>query len=185
VPVTADSALAAARGLFDAGQRVEMGRLAGDLGVNRATLYRWIGSRDALLGALVWERMERGLIRADARASRAGLGGTARLAGMLTGLFAGADRKTPVRAFVEAEPVAAMRVMTTGPVHEQLIERFARVIDEESAAGSIAPRYPSRQIAELVVKTGEAVFWFDVASGRGLDEANMRVLLEALCAPVP
>lgn len=180
--MTADSALAAARGHFEAGRRVEMGGLADDLGVNRATLYRWVGSRDTLLGTLVWERMERGLRNADRRAA-AGRGGTTRLAALLRGLFAGADLKSPVRAFVEAEPAAAMRVMTTGRVHEQLIDFFARVVDEEAAAGTMAPRYPSRQIAELVVKTGEAVFWFDVASGRGLDEANMMVLLDALCSP--
>ena len=181
--MTADSALAAARRLFDAGQRVEMGQLADALGVNRATLYRWVGSRDALLGGLVWERVERGLVAADARATRGHRTGTARLAVLLTALFAGAGRGSPVRAFVASEPTAAMRVMTTGPVHDRLIERFAGVIDDEAARGSLAPRYPSRQIAELVVKTGEAVFWFDVTSGRGLDQANMLVLLEALCSP--
>jgi AcrR family transcriptional regulator len=181
--VTADSALAAARALFDAGRRVEMGPLAESLGVNRATLYRWVGSRDALLGALVRERIDRGLAAADARARRAGRTGTARLAVLLTALFAGAGRTSPVRAFVDSEPAAAMRVMTTGPVHDRLIERFAGLIDDEAAAGSLAPRYPSRQIAELIVKTGEAVFWFDVTSGRGLDQANMLVLLDALCSP--
>lgn len=183
-PVTADAALDAARGHFGAGRRVEMGALAEELGVNRATLYRWIGSRDALLGALVWERMARGLHGADRRAGVDGVVGVQRLATLLTGLFAGADVTSPIRSFVEAEPAAAMRVMTTGHVHEQLIEHFARVIDEERDADTMTPRYPSRQIAELVVKTGEAVFWFDVASGRGVDQENLLVLLEALCSPM-
>ncbi len=181
--MNADSALDAAREIFRDGRRVEMGALAEVLGVNRATLYRWIGSRDALLGALVWERMDQGLRNAARRADSAGVVGTARLAAQLSGLFAGADLKSPVRTFVSNEPVAAMRVMTTGHVHEQLIDHFARLIDEETIAGTMSPRYPSGQIAELVVKTGEAVFWFDVASGRGLDQANMLVLLDALCAP--
>lgn len=181
--VTADDALAAARRLFEAGDRVEMGVLSDSLGVNRATLYRWVGSRDALLATLLWERMERGLGGAERRAAEAGLHGTARLGALLSGLFAGAGRRSPVRRLVDDEPTAAMRVMTKGTVHENLIAWFATVIDEEAAAGHIAPRYPSPQIAELVVKTGEAVFWFDVASGRGLDQANMAVLLEALCSP--
>lgn len=178
------SALDAARAEFEAGRRVEMGALAERLRVNRATLYRWVGSRDDLLATLVWERMERGLRAADRRVARARRRGTDRIAAMLVGLFAGADQASAVRAFVETEPTTAMRVMTTGAVHDRLIGWFADVIDDETAAGALAPRYPSRQIAELVVKTGEAVFWFDVASGRGLDAANMRVLLEALCSPV-
>lgn len=182
-PVTADAALDAARGHFEAGRRVEMGALAAELGVNRATLYRWIGSRNALLGVLVWEWMARGLRGAGRRADADGVVGVARLAELLIGLFAGANVNSPIRSFVEAEPAAAMRVMTTGAVHEQLIEHFAGVIDEERSAGTITPRYPSRQIAGLVVKTGEAVFWFDVASGRGVDEENLLVLLDALCSP--
>lgn len=181
--VNARAAVELARAHFAIGERVEMGPLADQLGVNRATLYRWVGSRDALLSELVWERMERGLRRGERLASRRGSAGTARLTVLLTGLFAGADAGSPVRSFVTAEPAAAMRVMTTGVVHERLIGWFADAIDEEADAGRLSPRYPAVQIAELIVKTGEAVFWFDVASGRGVDQANMTVLLDALCSP--
>lgn len=178
-----ESAISAARAVFEAGDRVEMNALAERLGVDRTTLYRWVGSRDTLLGELVWERVERGLERGDRHASRGGKRGTDRLAVLLDGLFSGADAASPVRVLVTDEPAAAMRVMTAGVVHDRLIAWFTQVVDEETAAGRIAPRFPSGQIAELIVKTGEAVFWFDVASGRGLDRANMAVLLEALCSP--
>lgn len=172
-----------ARRAFARGERVEMGVLAEQAGVNRATVYRWVGTRDALLAELVWERMAAGLDRADRRAASEGVHGTERVAALLVGLFSGAGRRSPVRRFVDQEPAVAMRVMTTGPVHERLIDRFAAVIDEEAAAGTLAPRYPATQVAELIVKTGEAVFWFDVASGRGVDRGNMAVLLDALCSP--
>ena len=48
-----------ARRTFLAGQRVDMGELARDLGINRATLYRWVGSRDQLLVEIVWSLADR------------------------------------------------------------------------------------------------------------------------------
>ncbi len=35
-------------------ERIDMSALARDLGVNRATLYRWVGSRDQFMVELVW-----------------------------------------------------------------------------------------------------------------------------------
>jgi len=42
-------ALRLARRKFLAAQRIDMTSLAAELGVNRVTLYRWVGSRDALM----------------------------------------------------------------------------------------------------------------------------------------
>ena len=49
---TAEDALALARDQFLAGERVEMGALAEQLGINRTTLYRWVGEREQLMGTL-------------------------------------------------------------------------------------------------------------------------------------
>src|SRR3978361_1769694 len=47
-PEPAD-ALRLARHRFRDGERVDMTALAEELGINRVTLYRWVGSRDSLL----------------------------------------------------------------------------------------------------------------------------------------
>jgi AcrR family transcriptional regulator len=47
-------ALRLARRKFLAAQRIDMTSLAAELGVNRVTLYRWVGSRDALMVEVVW-----------------------------------------------------------------------------------------------------------------------------------
>jgi AcrR family transcriptional regulator len=41
--------------------------LARELGVNRVTLYRWVGSREQLLVAVIWSLAERTLENLDAR----------------------------------------------------------------------------------------------------------------------
>src|SRR5690349_13657920 len=47
-------ALRLARRAWLAGRPVDMGALAEELGVGRATLYRWVGSKEKLLGEVVW-----------------------------------------------------------------------------------------------------------------------------------
>lgn len=50
-------ALRLARRQFQAGDRIDMQSLAAQLGVDRATLYRWVGSREHLLAEVLWSLM--------------------------------------------------------------------------------------------------------------------------------
>src|SRR5260370_7125606 len=61
-----------ARRQFIAGQRVEMQRLAEELGVSRVTLHRWVGSRDQLLGEVLWSLGKLTFDHARARVSSNG-----------------------------------------------------------------------------------------------------------------
>jgi AcrR family transcriptional regulator len=58
---TALDAFALAKRRFLRGQRVDMGGLSDELGVNRATLYRWVGTREQLLVEILWSLAERTL----------------------------------------------------------------------------------------------------------------------------
>ena len=51
---TAQDAVLLARRRFLAAERIDMGAIAQELGVNRVTLYRWVGSRDRLLVEVLW-----------------------------------------------------------------------------------------------------------------------------------
>src|SRR3954465_14750206 len=74
-----------ARRKFLAAERIDMSALADELGVNRVTLYRWVGSREQLLVEGVWSLGERTLEKIDpggppggeARPGRARRGGRA------------------------------------------------------------------------------------------------------------
>src|ERR1043166_4279185 len=65
-------ALALAREHWLRSGRLDMGALARDLGVSRATLYRWVGTKERLLGEVLWTFAE-DTIR-DARAHARGTG---------------------------------------------------------------------------------------------------------------
>ena len=55
---TPAAAFARARELFRSGSKLDMGALAAELGIARATLYRWTGDRDKLLGDVAWVELE-------------------------------------------------------------------------------------------------------------------------------
>ncbi|MFB7719179.1 QsdR family transcriptional regulator [Nocardia sp. NPDC056100] len=58
---TALDAFALARSDFLAGDRIDIGSIAQRLGVNRVTLYRWVGTREQLIIEVVWWLTERTL----------------------------------------------------------------------------------------------------------------------------
>jgi hypothetical protein len=65
-------ALLAARRRFQSGERIDRTALATELGVNRVTLYRWVGSREQLLVEVIWSLAARTLAGIDADVPRSG-----------------------------------------------------------------------------------------------------------------
>ena len=63
-------ALELARRHWLAGERIDMGALARELGVSRATLYSWVGSKERLLGEVIWSFAEAGVRQARERPPR-------------------------------------------------------------------------------------------------------------------
>src|SRR5579863_9005147 len=53
-----DDVLAVVTELYLQGQRVDITVVAARLGLGRATIYRWFGSREALLGEVIARRLE-------------------------------------------------------------------------------------------------------------------------------
>src|SRR5258705_4641466 len=92
-------------------RRVDMRSLAAELGIGRATLYRRTGSRDQLLGHVLWYLTERNLQRAVRHAE--GLTGAARIMAVIGNFLAEANEQPSLRHFLATEPEAALRILTS------------------------------------------------------------------------
>src|SRR6476620_10134628 len=105
-----DEVLDAALRRYVRGRRIDVQAIAAELGLGRTTIYRWFGSRDALIGEVVFRAAEP-LIEA-ARAGAAGRGGPALLATFdrLNRSFAEASA---LHQFVEQEREVALRIITS------------------------------------------------------------------------
>jgi AcrR family transcriptional regulator len=168
-----------ARKWFLAGRRIEMRELAAELGVNRATLFRWVGNRDDLLAEILWSLAEPTLTAAlnDAQGS-----GGRRIATAI-GRFATVIDQTPFfRDFLRREPERALRVLTTrvGTVQSRLLAAVETIVREEISAGRLDPPLPVRDLAYVIVRIVESFIYADVITGEQIDVAGVEQAIAAL-----
>src|SRR5436305_11643568 len=102
-----DEVLAAAMRRYLRGQRIDVQAIAAELGLGRATIYRWFGSREELIGEVLFRAAEP--LLDDARARARGRGGAALLDTFDRFNRTLADAPA-LRRFVEAERDAALRI---------------------------------------------------------------------------
>src|ERR1700753_4299144 len=139
-PATAsrEDVLAAARGQFMAGERVDLTIVARDLGLGRATISRWFGSRERLLSEVIADESE-ALIKRHRREVR--LRGGRGLLEVFDRVNRSLAGSMALRRFVEQEGAAALRLLTssTGPVQCRGVALIAQMIEAEAAAGRYEP----------------------------------------------
>src|SRR3954471_23351438 len=90
-----------AREYLRAGRRLDMVELAADLGVSRATLYRWTGDRERLLTDAVWA--EAHVIAEHVRQTTRPRSGVAHIQKVCVGFIEFFAHNDGVRAFLEHE----------------------------------------------------------------------------------
>src|SRR3954451_1213889 len=103
--VTPYDALRAARRQWLAEQRIDMGALAGELGISRATLYNWVGDRERLTAEVVWSIAERTIEQGRKEAAGSG---PEYLSQVIGGYLAGLAHYEPTRRFIERDPEFAL-----------------------------------------------------------------------------
>jgi AcrR family transcriptional regulator len=152
---------AAAR-LFLTTGTVDMRALARHLGIGRATLYRWRGSRDALLtDTLLWLGL-RNLRRAEADVPTPP--GPQRLVDVHALHIERMTNSPGLRTFVRAEPEIASRQLldANGTVHVGMVRALADLIQrQELEAGWRAPLGPDR-LASIIARIDETFMYADL-----------------------
>ena len=137
------------------GRRVDIRAIAGELGVGRATVHRWFGTREALIGEVIVRAAEP-LLEA-ARAGARGRGGTALLDTFDRFNRALADAPA-LRQFVEAEREAALRIITSrsGIVQPRIVTMITDLIEDEVRAGRYNPPVEPSTLGYSIVRLAEA-----------------------------
>jgi AcrR family transcriptional regulator len=170
-----------ARRRFLAGRRIEMQELAAELGVNRATLFRWVGGRDDLLGEILWSLAERAL----AAAVEASEGkGAQRITGVIGRFAAMVDQADYLREFLRREPERALRILTTraGTVQARLVGAFDALLNDEVTRGNLRSPLPLHDLAYLIVRIVESFLYAEFITGEEPDIAMAELAVGALLA---
>jgi AcrR family transcriptional regulator len=134
---TPAAAFARARELFRSGSKLDMGALAAELGIARATLYRWTGDRDKLLGDVAWVELEAVLDHIERTTPGTGADYLERGSGAFLDLIS--DNPT-LRAFLAAEGDFGLRVLTAP--NGRLRPRLVRADPRHDRGAGRARRLP-------------------------------------------
>jgi AcrR family transcriptional regulator len=178
--VTPVDALKAARRHFLNKERVDMVELAGELGVGRATLYRWVGSREQLLGEVLWSMTEAGLDQARRQAkSKKGAEWVLAIYRIMGDQIVANDA---LHHFIETEPELALRVMTSkvSPQQRRMTEAWREILLEAERDKGLKLRLDVDTLAYVLVRIAESFLWSDLITGEQLDLAKANDVARAL-----
>jgi AcrR family transcriptional regulator len=174
-PEPAD-ALRLARHRFRAGERVDMTALADELGINRVTLYRWVGSRDRLLVEVLWSQAVRVLTWAQ---QDEGVAGCERVVRVVTRFLDRVIADPGMQRFLFDEGELAMRLLTradydfqprlTGAILDLLRDQVADDL-----------RVDLEELAFAIVRIIESYTYLDLILGEKPDAARAEPILRLL-----
>jgi AcrR family transcriptional regulator len=161
------------------GRRVDVHEIATELGLGRTTIYRWFGSRDGLIGEVIWRAAQP--LLAEASRATSGGGGAALLETF--DRFNRALAAAPaLRRFVEQEREAAVRVIVSGAgsVQPRMVSMITELIAEEVNAGRYRPPVEPATLGYAIVRLAEAFLFNDAAAGLRGDVDRLREVQAAL-----
>jgi AcrR family transcriptional regulator len=181
---TKEQLLEAVTQRFLAGERIDIQAICAELGLSRATVHRWYGSRDDVIGAV----MVRLVVPLFRRISRSGQGaGAQRLVDVFERQLRALVDAPAFRRFLADERGAAGRILTApdGVVETNVIAVIHEAIQAEMERG-YEPPAEAEVIAYAIVRMGESFLYADAARGFRGDFERLRsvyaALLGASCA---
>jgi AcrR family transcriptional regulator len=180
-PATAsrDDVLGLAAEQYRAGERVDLTVIASRLGLGRATIYRWFGSRESLIGEVIAGELEVLIARKRSRVRRRGPVG---LLEVFDEINRSLSRAPALRRLLEQERGTAMRLLTssTGIVQPRAVELVREMIEAEASAGAYEPPADPDALAYAIVRLCEAFLYNDAAIGIRGDYERLREVEAAL-----
>jgi AcrR family transcriptional regulator len=173
--------LLAARWVHD-GRRLDMQGLADELGVSRATLFRHVGGREALLGQALWLLTEHMLESAAARWEAERPEGELHTPGTGRHINAIVSQSRGLRRLLDDEPALTLRVLTDprGRVQTGIVTFVEALLRRDVAEFGLVTLIEPGALAYALVRLGESFLYADVLAARKPDVATADRLQQAL-----
>ncbi len=170
-------AFTAARRRFAAGERIDMQGLAEELGVNRVTLYRWVGSREQLITEVLWAATLKSFDH-----YRAGHAGGPRTAAALTAFVRDVNDHPGMQQLLRDEPALALGLLTStsGDYQQRYLRLVRDLIEEDRAEGLVSAEIPLDDLAYTAARITESYIHTRVLIGEQPDARRAEVVLRVL-----
>ncbi len=162
---TPADALRRARRLWLKGERVHLASLADDLGIGRATLFRWVGNKDLLIGEVLWSLYEP--VRQEALTITPGQG-VEFVVGAYRHINSTILHFGPLRRFINQDPEYALKILTSSQsvLHTRTVEANTQMLKEQAEAGHIDPPMGIGSLSYFMIRLAESCLYSDIIAGR-------------------
>ncbi|MDF0751663.1 QsdR family transcriptional regulator [Marinobacter sp. 71-i] len=168
-----------ARRMWLKGERIHLASLSAELNIGRATLFRWVGNKDLLLGEVLWSLYEP--VRLEALSVTPGQG-----VDFVVGVYRHINsillHSEPLRRFIHEDPEYALKILTSSQstIHSRTVEANTRTLREQIAAGHLNPPLNVNSLSYFMVRLAESCLYSDIINGREPREEE----LEDACTAV-
>lgn len=157
-----------------------MTALADELGINRVTLYRWVGSRDHLLVAVLWSLARRVLAWADDEEQHT-VGGE-RVVRVVTRFLQRIISDGGMQRFLVDEGELAMRLLTRADhdFQPRLTAAVHNMLTREADRGALALGVDLEELAFAIVRIIESYTYLDLILGEKPDASRAEPILRLM-----
>jgi AcrR family transcriptional regulator len=179
-----DDLLHLARKTMLRGDRVDMQVLAAALGVNRVTLYRWVGSRERLMVEVLWFLTQRRMSLLWSELED--LPGP-RVPELMSRWTRDTVEAPGLRRFLHGESEVAMRLLTlaSGGFQPQLLALVRQRIQDDVSSGRVRTPLPLDELAYAVLRVTESYIYLPVITGEAVDPEMLKKVLSVLVSAAP
>jgi AcrR family transcriptional regulator len=173
-----------ARQAFLAGNRIDMQGVAADVGVDRATLFRWVGNRDQLLCEVIWSVADPTWRHAVDDAKGAG---ARRVVDVMTRFINDVIASEPFRIYLRRERDRALRLLTTkaSGFQQRIVDAFEQLLLQEQQASGLRYPLPAHDLAYVVTRIAESFIYSDLIVNETPDATKAAAAIGALLGLSP
>jgi AcrR family transcriptional regulator len=177
-PRAAD-ALRLGRRRFLAAERIDMGVIADELGVNRVTLYRWFGSRDDFIVEVVWSLALRTFDFVESKLTEQG---AERVVAIVKGFLDTIITNPGMRHWLAEDGEHAMRLLTgrRTDFQQRVIDAIQTLLEEQDASSGLDLPVSLHELAYVVVRLIESYTYLDLITGEQPEAERVEPILRLL-----
>ena len=169
-----------ARQWFIGAKRIELQKLAVELGISRATAYRWAGSAEQLVGHVLASLVDDTFKQIAQRTTSTG---SERVLEVLEQGMRYAQDFEPLQKFLARDAQLGLKIVASkhGPVQERTIANLQQLLEEEIEAGNMTLPVAADVMAYALTRIVESFLYADLITGAtsDLDSASsiLRLML--------
>lgn len=160
---------------------MELRTLASEVGVSRGTVHRWVGSREQLLGEVLWSLAADTWSIAIAERPRPGPHG---VIDVLSRFVRTVTSHPGMIHYLETEPEMALRTLTArhSVVQPRMVATIQQLVEAEARADLIRPEIDIHALAYTLIRISESWVYTNLITGEEPDldqgDAMMRLVID-------